>query len=281
MNIGIVGLGLIGGSIARAFKHFTTETVMGWNRSQDALYKARLLEAIDCELNDERLGICDYVIVALYPRATIDYVKEKCDLFKPGAIVMDICGVKRVVCDELFSLAKEKGFTFIGGHPMAGLERSGFENSTPNMFRNASMIITPPDDISIEMLAKIKKFWGQIGFSNMEVTTPENHDRVIAYTSQLAHIASSAYIKSPTALDHKGFSAGSYKDLTRVARLSEGMWAELFMENQDNLLRETDTLIAFLQEYREALAAGDEEKMRELLKAGRIQKETADAQDMR
>ena len=281
MNIGIVGLGLIGGSIARAFKHFTTETVMGWNRSQDALYKARLLEAIDCELTDERLGICDYVIVALYPQATISYIKEKCGLFKPGAVVMDICGVKRVVCNELFPLAEEKGFTFIRGHPMAGLERSGFENSTPHMFENASMIITPPDDISIEMLAKIKKFWGQIGFSNMAVTTPENHDRVIAYTSQLAHIASSAYIKSPTALDHKGFSAGSYKDLTRVARLSEGMWAELFMENQDNLLRETDSLIAFLQEYRDALAAGDEGKMMELLKEGRIQKEKADAQDMR
>ena len=131
------------------------------------------------------------------------------------------------------------------------------------------------------MLEKVKKFWGQIGFSNLEVTTPENHDRVIAYTSQLAHIASSAYIKSPTALDHKGFSAGSYKDLTRVARLSEGMWAELFMENQDNLLKETDSLIAFLKEYREALAEGDEEKMCALLRAGRIQKENADKEDMR
>ena len=164
---------------------------------------------------------------------------------------------------------------------MAGLERSGFENSTPHMFENASMIITPPKGVSIELLEKLKKFWGSIGFTNMEVTTPENHDRVIAYTSQLAHVASSAYIKSPTALDHKGFSAGSYKDLTRVARLSEGMWAELFMENRDNLLYETDNLIGFLNEYREALADGDEEKMRALLRDGRIQKEKADAQDMK
>ncbi len=281
MNVGIIGLGLIGGSIARALKNDTDETVMGYNRTKSVVLEAKLIEAIDCELTDERLGICDYIILALYPEASVEYVKENYKKFKPGAIVMDTCGVKKYVCDELMPLAAENDFTFIGAHPMAGIERSGFSNSSAKMFNNASVVITPPEGITLAMLGEIKKFWGAIGFTNMEVTTPENHDRVIAYTSQLAHIASSAYIKSPTALDHKGFTGGSYKDLTRVARLNEGMWTELFMENKDCLLTETDRLIENLKEYRDALATEDREKMQALLKNGREQKEEADRNDLK
>ncbi len=281
MNVGIIGLGLIGGSIARALKNDTDETVMGYNRTKSVVLEAKLVEAIDCELTDERLGICDYIILALYPEASVEYVKENYKKFKPGAIVMDTCGVKKYVCDELMPLAAENDFTFIGAHPMAGIERSGFSNSNAKMFNNASVVITPPEDITLALLGEIKKFWGAIGFTNMEVTTPENHDRVIAYTSQLAHIASSAYIKSPTALDHKGFTGGSYKDLTRVARLNEGMWTELFMENKECLLTETDRLIENLKEYRDALAAEDREKMEALLRDGREKKEEADRNDLK
>lgn len=280
MNIGIVGLGLIGGSMASAFKHYTEDTVLGTNRTKEIVREALLLDDIDLELTDERIGVCDYIIVALYPEATVQYVKDNYDKFKPGVIVMDICGVKKYVCDELMPFAEEKGFTFIGAHPMAGTHRSGYANSYHNMFQGASMILTPPEDVSIMMLDRLKKFWGSIGFTNIEITTPENHDRVIAYTSQLAHVASNAYIKSPTALDHKGFSAGSYKDLTRVAYLNENMWTELFLENRENLLRETKGLIANLQQYADALENNDPDTLRELLKAGREQKEKADAEDL-
>lgn len=281
MNIGVAGLGLIGGSIAKALRYDAGETVLGMDINPDVMYKAKLLGAIDSELTPERMGICDYIIVALYPQTAVDFVKENHKHFMPGAVVMDTCGVKKFVCDELMPLAEKEGFTFVGAHPMAGIEKAGFENSTQGLFKNASIVLTPPKGVSIELLAQLKKFWGQIGFTNLEITTPENHDRIIAYTSQLAHIASSAYIKSPTALDHSGFSAGSYKDLTRVARLNEKMWTELFLENREYLLAEVKSLKKSIEEYETALENADEELLCSLLKNGRELKEQADKNDFR
>ncbi|MBE6016223.1 MAG: prephenate dehydrogenase [Lachnospiraceae bacterium] len=281
MNIGIAGLGLIGGSIARAFKHDTVDTVLGYDRTPSVVQKALLMEAIDIELDEEKLGICDYVIVAMYPEASADYIERNADRFKKGAVVMDICGVKKYICDRIWPVAKEKGFIFLGTHPMAGTERSGFDNSTHKMFNNASMILVPQEGTPDKVIERVSKLWGSIGFTNIEITDAENHDRIIAYTSQLAHVASNAYIKSPTALDHKGFSAGSYKDLTRVAYLNENMWTELFLENRDNLLKETEHLIAALTEYAGALRDNDADRLRELLKAGREQKEEADRYDLK
>ena len=280
MNIGIAGLGLIGGSMAKAFKHCTPDTVLGYDRTAAVTEKALLMEAIDLELDESRLGICDYIIVAMYPQACVDYIRNNCDKFKKDAVVMDISGVKRFVCERIEPLAREKGFTFIGTHPMAGIERSGFDNSFSGMFNNASMILVPPADLPADVLTRVEKLWGSIGFTNIEITTAENHDRVIAYTSQLAHVTSNAYIKSKTALDHKGFSAGSYKDLTRVAYLHEGMWTELFLENRDNLLYETERLIESLQEYAKALREEDAATLKQLLKDGREQKEAADRNDL-
>lgn len=281
MNIGIAGLGLMGGSMAKAFKHYTPDTVLGYDRKEQTVKQALLLEAIDNELDDERIGICDYLIVAMYPKASIDYIKSHKDHIKKGAVVMDISGIKGKVCREIAPIAEECGFTFVGTHPMAGIERFGFDNSVSSMFNNASMILVPSGDISEDDLSRIEKLWGSIGFTNIEVTSAENHDRVIAYTSQLAHICSSAYIKSPTALDHKGFSAGSYKDLTRVAYLNENMWTELFMENRENLLFETEGLIRSLQEYADALREGDEQRLHMLLKEGREKKQAADMDDLK
>lgn len=281
MNVGVVGLGLIGGSIAKALRYDAGETVLGTDINPDVMYKAKLLNAIDGELTDERMGICDYIIVALYPQTAVDFIKENYKKFMPGAIVMDTCGVKKFVCDEIMPLAEKENFTFIGTHPMAGIEKAGFENSTQGLFKNASIVLTPPKGVSIELLAQLKKFWGQIGFTNLEITTAQNHDRIIAYTSQLAHIASSAYIKSPTALDHSGFSAGSYKDLTRVARLNENMWTELFLENRSYLLAEVKSLKQSLEEYEEALEEEDEQRLLKLLRDGRELKEQADRNDFK
>ena len=279
MEIAIVGLGLIGGSIAKAIKKFTPHTVLGYDTNEQVMYKARLLDAMDAELTEERIPICDWLIIATRPGDAVRFVTANAARIKKGATVMDVCGVKRCVCEPLWLIAQENGFTFIGGHPMAGREVSGFDHASAELFKDASMILTPPKGAEITLLERIKKFWCALGFGTVTVTTPENHDRVIAYTSQLAHVVSSAYIQSPTALDHIGFSAGSYKDMTRVAKLDAEMWTELFLENRVALLGEIDGLMQRLGQYREALANEDQARLSGLLTAGREQKLEADRKD--
>lgn len=277
MNIAVIGLGLIGGSMAKTIKKFMPQhIVLGSDINPQVIMKAKLLEAIDAELTPERLAICDMVFVATWPQIAIDYVRENAHLIRKGATVIDLCGVKRAVCEPLFRIAEENDFLFVGGHPMAGIEYSGFDHATAALFQNASMILTPPHGVSIQVLAELKYFFRELGFGKVVMTTPEDHDRVIAYTSQLAHVVSSAYVKSPEAMEHHGFSAGSFKDMTRVARLSPQMWTELFMDNREPLLGELDALIAHLNEYREALLNADAGAMQQLLQEGTERKEIVD-----
>ncbi len=276
MKIGIIGLGLMGGSLAKAISFGTEHTVWGTNRSREAIQKALFVGAIQKELTKEDLKECDLVIVSLYPQASIDYIKENAKNFKKGAIVMDISGVKRYVCDALYDTAKENGFIFIGAHPMAGLHLSGFEHSTAKIFNNSSMILTPYEDTPWGYINTVKELFLKIGFTNIQMSTPDEHDKIIAFTSQLAHVVSNAYVKSPNALIHKGFSAGSYKDLTRVAYLNENMWSELFLENRDNLINEIDSIVNNLVQYKEAMENNDREKLAELLRDGKILKEQID-----
>jgi len=275
MNIGIVGLGLIGGSFARAIKENTEHSVFAFDLDRSALLAATLVGAVDGELDDAALEKTDLLLLALYPQAAVDYVKAHLDAIRPGTIVIDCCGVKRVVCQPLRELAEANGFVFLGGHPMAGTQFWGFSHTRASLFRGASMILTTTGVNDVELLERVKAFFLSVGFETLTFTTPEEHDRIIAYTSQLAHIVSNAYVKSPTALRRKGFSAGSYKDMTRVAKLNVGMWTELFLENSDNLCDELDTLIGHLQQYRDALGAGDEIKLRQLLEDGRQTKRQA------
>lgn len=277
MEIGIVGLGLIGGSLAKAISQNTDHTVYGTDLSEQVVRKAVLVDAIEQPLTDTLLPHCDVVIVALYPQATIDYVKAHADDFKDGAIVVDCGGVKKMVCDALIPLSEEKGFLFVGGHPMAGLEHAGFNYAKKSLFHNASMIFTPTRG-PIESMEVLKELFISIGFTNIEIAAAADHDKKIAFTSQLAHVVSSAYIKSPTAQEHMGFSAGSYKDLTRVAKLNEVMWTELFLENADNLTREIDEIIVHLQEYNDAIKAGDADTLQALLKDGREKKALIDGE---
>ena len=276
MKIGIIGLGLMGGSLAKAISFGTEHTVWGTNRSPEAVQKALFVGAIEKELNKEDLSLCDLVIVSLYPQASIDYIKENAALFKKGSIVMDISGVKRYVCDSLYEVAKENGFVFIGAHPMAGLHLSGFEHSTAKIFNNSSMILTPYEDTAWGHINTIKELFLKIGFTNIQMSTPDEHDKIIAFTSQLAHVVSNAYVKSPNALIHKGFSAGSYKDLTRVAWLNPQMWAELFLENRDNLINEIDSIVNNLVQYKIAMENNDYKKLAELLRDGKNLKEQID-----
>ena len=277
MEIGIVGLGLIGGSLAKAISQNTDHTVYGFDIAESVVKKAVLVDAIEQPLTDELLPHCDIVIVALYPQATIDYVKAHADLFKKGSIVLDCGGVKGIVCDALEPLAEEKDFLFVGGHPMAGLEHSGFNYAKKSLFNNASMIFTPTKG-PIESMEILKELFTSIGFTNIEISKAADHDRKIAFTSQLAHVVSNAYIKSPTAMEHAGFSAGSYKDLTRVAKLNEHMWTELFLENGENLVNEIDGLVEQLLKYSKAIKENDADTLRELLKDGREKKAIIDGE---
>lgn len=275
MNIGIIGLGLIGGSFAKSIKARTSHNVFGSDLDKETMMFARICGAMDGELNEENIGACDMILLSISPQAAIRWVKEHASQINKNTTVIDMCGVKRNICSELCALAETYGFSYIGGHPMAGKERSGFVNASDDLFVGASMILTPDQHTEITQLEQIKALFTDIGFATLTFTSPEEHDSIIAYTSQLAHITSSAFVKSPTAQQHRGFSAGSFKDLTRVARLDENMWTELFLSNRDNLTKELEILIANLEEYLTALKDNDDETLRRLLKDGKEKKATA------
>jgi len=275
VNVGIVGLGLIGGSMAKSIKVRTANTVWGIDLDAETMTLSRLSGAIDGALTAENLPLCDLVLVAIRPAAAVAWVREHAPLFSKTAILVDLCGVKRSVCEQLAPIAKEYGFAYIGGHPMAGRERGGFVHSSEELFTGASMILTPDQSTDMRMLETLKAFFTDIGFAGLTFSTPEEHDRIIAYTSQLAHLVSSAYIKSPEAQRRRGFSAGSFRDMTRVAHLDEAMWTELFLDDADFLAEQLDILIDHLSEYRAALKAHDAEQLQALLKDGREKKATA------
>ena len=275
MTVGILGLGLIGGSLARAYAK-AGHTVFAAEKDETMLSFAQLAGAVHGALNDENIGSCDLLLLAIYPAGSAAWLEEKAPLICPSALVMDMCGVKREVCSRCFPLAERWGFTFIGGHPMAGTHNSGFKYSRSNLFQGAPMVLVPSKFDDIELLQRAKDALSPCNFGSFSVTTADDHDRMIAFTSQMPHIVSNAYIKSPTALEHRGFSAGSYKDLTRVAWLNAPMWAELFLENRDHTLFELRTYIQALQAYEAAIENNDFDTLVALLDEGKRRKEEVD-----
>ncbi len=275
MNVGILGLGLIGGSLARAYAK-AGHTVFACEKDADMLAFARLAGAVHNTLTEATIPICDLLLLAVYPGGSAAWLEENAHLVSKSALVMDCCGVKREICRRCFPLAQRHGFTFIGGHPMAGTHNSGFKYSRSNLFQGAPMVLVPPKFDDIELLHRAKDALAPCNFGSFSVTTADDHDRMIAFTSQMPHIISNAYIKSPTAMEHRGFSAGSYKDLTRVAWLNAPMWAELFLENRDHTLYELETCIAALEQYRAAIKNSDFDALVTLLEEGKRCKEEVD-----
>lgn len=273
MKIGVVGLGLIGGSFCKAIKEKTSHECFGMDINSEVIKKAISVSAIDKELEVKDLKNCDILIVSLYPKQTVSFLKENADNFKKGSIVIDACGVKSFITEQAENLLFEKGITFIGAHPMAGREFSGFDYSLADLFVGASFIMTPGDRVKESKIEIVKIFAKEIGFSRVVITDVKTHDETIAFTSQIAHIISNAYVKSPTLQNESGFSAGSFQDLSRVAKLNEDMWTDLFLLNQKPLLYELDTVIDNLSKYRKALSEKDAETLKKLLREGRILKE--------
>ena len=275
MTVGIVGLGLIGGSFAKAY-HASGERVLAQDIDRDVLSFAVISGAVDEELTDGTMAECDLILLAVCPAAAVEWLKNHAAKIDKHTVVIDCCGVKREVCETAFALAREHGFTFLGGHPMAGSHRAGYKNARANLFHAAPMVLVPPEGDDIALLARAKELLAPAEFGKFSVTSAAEHDRMIAFTSQLAHIVSNAYIKSPTARSHRGFSAGSYKDLTRVAWLDPSMWAELFLDNRDNVLFELESLAKSLAQYRAAVENNDLAALTALLDEGRRRKEEVD-----
>ena len=273
MKVGIIGLGLIGGSMARAY-HKAGHEVYGFDTDSVTLGWAKLSGILTDELTDA--GSCELILLAVSPEAAIRWLEAHSSELGADTLVIDLCGTKRKICEVGFALAARYGFTFAGGHPMAGTHRSGIKNAQAELFRSETMVIVPPRRDDIALLERIKRAMEPAGFGRFTFTTAEEHDKIIAYTSQLAHIVSSAYVKSPRARSHSGMSAGSYRDMTRVARLNEEMWAELFLENRDCLVPEIDLLTAELARYRQALAEENRSGLTALLREGRLAKERTD-----
>lgn len=275
MNVGILGLGLIGGSLARAYA-LEGHTVYAIQRNETMLSFAMLAGAVHGKLNEETIPKCDLILLAIYPDGSASWLEKNAHLISKDALVLDCCGVKQEICSRCFPIAREYGFTFVGGHPMAGSQFSGFKYSRADLFSGAPMVLVPPVFDDIALLQRVKDALKPCNFGFFSVTTAQEHDKMIAFTSQMPHILSNAFIKSPTARKHKGFSAGSYKDLTRVAWLNPQMWAELFLENRDNVLFELDYYIESLKQYQQAIRDNDMDALVRLLDEGKKRKEEVD-----
>jgi len=275
MNVGILGLGLIGGSLARAYSK-ADHTVYAFDSDEPILSFAQLAGVVHGELNCDTIYSCDLILLAIFADGSADWLERNAKYISPSALVIDCCGIKETICNRCFPIAKKYGFTFIGGHPMAGSHNAGFKYSRSNLFQGAPMVLVPPKFDDPELLQWAETMLEPCKFGSFSVTTAEAHDKMIAFTSQMPHILSNAFIKSPTAGQHKGFSAGSYKDLTRVAWLNPKMWAELFLSNKHNILFELDTYINALTQYKEAIIQEDSDTLISLLDEGRKRKEEVD-----
>lgn len=278
MKIAVVGLGLIGGSLAKTIKKNTKHSCYGIDTNRETIALALHQEAIDGEITPDMLSDMDVVIISLYAGATVKFALDNIHNFKKGAVVTDTCGIKSGIVSKLEKPLSEVGVHFVGCHPMAGREFSGFQYALDNLFDNASCILTPTDNTNIVALELLKRLAKEMRFRRVVESTPEKHDKVIAFTSQLAHVVSASYVKSPSLFEQDGFSAGSFKDMTRVAYLNENMWSELFILNKEALLPEIDSIISALTDYRNSIAKSDAEKLRSLLRDSRELKEKSNRQ---
>lgn len=267
MKIAVIGLGIIGGSFCKAIKKHTANTVIGINRTHSVAEQAKNDGSIDVIGTVESLGEADIIFLCMYPQACVDFIKENGKFIKKGALVTDSSGIKSAICPQLYELSQEFGFVFVGSHPMAGKEKNGYGVSDAELYKGASFIITPcgADEKYVNTLADLAL---SIGFGQVKITTPEEHDRMIAFTSQLPHVLACSYVLSPCCPNHNGFSAGSYRDVSRVANINSKLWSELFLENREPLITELDILIENITRIKDAIKDNDRETLADLLEQG-------------
>lgn len=273
MNILICGLGLIGASLAKTLKKNTNHTVLGWNRTESVTEKALRDGVIDKTGDiDSLMAEADITFVNFYPEAIVPFILEHKNSFKKDSVVTDSCGIKTKICR---AMEKEKlDFYFIGAHPMAGREVGGYDNSLDNLYDNASFIVTPVDGTLRNKVDALVGLAESMGFARTVVTTPEHHDEMIAFTSQIAHVLACSYVLSPLAPSHAGYSAGSYRDVSRVARINADMWADLFIDNKEALVKEIDDLVSNLMQFKYNIVNEDSPALKDLMnRANKIKEE--------
>ena len=273
MNILICGLGLIGASLAKTLKKNTNHTVLGWNRTESVTEKALRDGVIDKTGDiDSLMAEADITFVNFYPEAIVPFILEHKNSFKKDSVVTDSCGIKTKICR---AMEKEKlDFYFIGAHPMAGREVGGYDNSLDNLYDNASFIVTPVDGTPRNKVDALVGLAESMGFARTVVTTPEHHDEMIAFTSQIAHVLACSYVLSPLAPSHAGYSAGSYRDVSRVARINADMWADLFIDNKVALVKEIDDLVSNLMQFKYNIVNEDSPALKDLMnRANKIKEE--------
>lgn len=273
MNILICGLGLIGASLAKTLKKNTNHTVLGWNRTESVTEKALRDGVIDRTGDiDSLMAEADITFVNFYPEAIVPFILEHKNSFKKDSVVTDSCGIKTKICR---AMEKEKlDFYFIGAHPMAGREVGGYDNSLDNLYDNASFIVTPVDGTPRNKVDVLVGLAESMGFARTVVTTPEHHDEMIAFTSQIAHVLACSYVLSPLAPSHAGYSAGSYRDVSRVARINADMWADLFIDNKEALVKEIDDLVSNLMQFKYNIVNEDSPALKDLMnRANKIKEE--------
>ena len=275
MNVGILGLGLIGGSLARAYAK-AGHKVLVYDQDEQMVSFAELAGVVHGRLNESTIPQCELILLAIFAGGSASWLQNNAMYISADTLVIDCCGIKKQICQICFPLAEKYGFTFLGGHPMAGSHHAGFKYSRSNLFQGAPMVLVPAKFDDIQLLQRVKDALEPCHFGMFSVTTADDHDRMIGFTSQMPHVLSNAFIKSPTAASHKGFSAGSYRDLTRVAWLNSAMWAELCMENRDFMLSELEFYIESLDKYRQALENKDLSTLTALLEEGKRRKEEVD-----
>ena len=278
MKIGVIGLGLMGASASRSLVK-KGHVVFGSDIDKKVLDYAISNGIISGELDEKNAKDIDLVILSVFPESFCVATEKVLPWLKKSAIVLDFCGIKRKIEDDMLSFSKEyPDLYFVGGHPMAGREVYGIENSIDDLFTGASMILVPVV-ANESVMNLLNDLFLEIGFARVVKTDSENHDAMIAYTSQLCHVVSNAFIKNSTAKRHFGYSAGSYKDMTRVARLNPVMWTELMNANRDKLTVELDELITNLQKYNDALKSGDKDMLKALLEEGNQTKLSIDKKE--
>lgn len=273
MNILICGLGLIGASLAKTLKKNTNHTVLGWNRTESVTEKALRDGVIDKTGDiDSLMAEADITFVNFYPEAIVPFILEHKNSLKKDSVVTDSCGIKTKICR---AMEKEKlDFYFIGAHPMAGREVGGYDNSLDNLYDNASFIVTPVDGTPRNKVDALVGLAENMGFARTVVTTPEHHDEMIAFTSQIAHVLACSYVLSPLAPSHAGYSAGSYRDVSRVARINADMWADLFIDNKEALVKEIDDLVSNLMQFKYNIVNEDSPALKDLMnRANKIKEE--------
>ena len=273
MKITIIGLGLMGGSVARRLRGFHDCRIAAYDRDRESLDLA-LADGVIDEAYTEAGGAmrdADLIILCLYPQLNVDHVRDNLDSIRSGAIITDVTGIKGFMIRELEKLLPDD-VEFLGGHPMAGREVGGYKSSTDTLFDNAPYIITPTERNTPGAIQLVRDMAKYIGCRTVVTTTPDEHDSIIAYTSQLMHVVAVALCENPLLERSESFAGGSLQDCTRIAVINEKMWSELFVENGEHLAHRITEFQNTLEDMKQAALAGDRAELERIMKHATQQK---------